>query len=72
MALAQPLVLDDEQIQRYHDDGYLVIEGVLNRSEIDEMAQTFDGLHAKGSIPGCFTIGIPEIARDPLRPYPRI
>lgn len=73
MALAQPLVLDDEQIQRYHDDGYLVIEGLLNRSEIDEMAQTFDVLHAKGSIPGCFTIGSSEeIARDPLQLYPRM
>jgi len=73
MALSQPGVLNAEQIQSYHDDGYLVIEGLLTPSEIAEMATTFDAMHAQGSIPGCFTIGTPEeIAQDPLQLYPRM
>ena len=73
MALSPTGVLDAAQVQRFHDDGYLVVEGLLASSEIAEMADTFDALHAQGSIPNCFAIGTPEeIAQDPLKLYPRM
>src|SRR5690242_15878917 len=73
MALAQRRVLSAEQIRRFEEDGYLVVEGLLTAAEISELATAFDAMHAQGSIPGCFTIGSPEeIARDPLQLYPRM
>jgi phytanoyl-CoA hydroxylase len=73
MALTQGIVLSDQQINRYHQDGYLLVERLLTSSEIAEMTKTFDDLHAQGSIPGCFSIGTPEeITQDPLQLYPRM
>ena len=73
MASTQPAVLGAEQIRRFGNDGYLIVEGLLAPTEIDEMATTFDALHAQGSIPGCFTVGTSEeIPRDPLQRYPRM
>jgi phytanoyl-CoA hydroxylase len=73
MALTQGIVLNDQQMNRYHQDGYLLVERLLTSSEIAEMTKTFDDIHAQGSIPGCFTIGTPaEITQDPLQLYPRM
>lgn len=65
--------LTSEQLAHFRDQGFLVIPALLRPSEIDELATTFHGLHERGSIPGCFTIGTPEeIAADPLKLYPRM
>jgi len=65
--------LTNEQLSHYHDEGYLIVRGLLRPDEIAELQTTFMDLHAKGSIPGCFTIGTPdEIALDPLKLYPRM
>lgn len=74
MSLIQRLaVLSPEQRARYHDEGYLLVPGLLRQEEIEELATTFQNLHRRGSIPGCFTLGSPEeIATDPLKLYPRM
>jgi phytanoyl-CoA hydroxylase len=66
-------VLSTEQLSQYRDQGYLLVPGLLRAHEIDELATTFQEMHARGSIPGCFQIGTPEeIATDPLKLYPRM
>lgn len=65
--------LTTRQRAAYQEDGYLVVPGLLSNDEIAELQITFQQLHARGSIPGCFTIGTPEeIAQDPLKLYPRM
>src|ERR1041385_366902 len=36
-ALAMGTVLDDRQVERYHSDGYLVVEGFVDKNECDEL-----------------------------------
>jgi ectoine hydroxylase-related dioxygenase (phytanoyl-CoA dioxygenase family) len=73
MSLIQRQILTAENVDQYHRDGYLVVRGLLDAAEIEELAATFDAMHARGSIPGCFAIGTAEeIAADPLQLYPRM
>ncbi len=66
-------VLSVAERTQYQEQGYLVVPGLLTPAEIDELRMTFAAMHRQGSIPGCFTIGSPEeIARDPLKLYPRM
>ena len=36
-ALIMGTVLDDRQVERYHSDGYLVVEGFVDKAECDEL-----------------------------------
>ncbi|WP_409345536.1 phytanoyl-CoA dioxygenase family protein [Paenibacillus sp. MBLB4367] len=68
-----PAVLTAEQKQQFDQEGFLIIRGLFNKEEIDDMKDTFAGMHAKGSIPNCFTSLSPEEARgDMLKVYPRM
>lgn len=67
--------LSPDQLRSYQEDGYLVLPGLLSAGEIAELEATFDALHARGSIPGCFQAVPLEEARargDVLKAYPRM
>ena len=43
-----------EQLSAFHDDGYLIIAGLLRPDEVHLLLDTFMTMHAGGPIPGCF------------------
>jgi ectoine hydroxylase-related dioxygenase (phytanoyl-CoA dioxygenase family) len=70
--------LSAEQIAQWARDGYLVVPGVLEADEREELGRTFQAMHDQarrqgGEIENCFTLGsAEEIAADPLKLYPRM
>ncbi|MGH8766857.1 MAG: phytanoyl-CoA dioxygenase family protein, partial [Burkholderiales bacterium] len=43
------MLITKEQIQSYHDNGYLVVENVLDAATIDRIRQVIAGLVAKAA-----------------------
>lgn len=73
--LAASPALDDVQVEAFQQQGYLLLRGLLSPAEVAELRETFDGLHARGSIPGCFSAQHLAEARaqgDILKAYPRM
>lgn len=65
--------LSREQVDFFHETGYLIVKGVLNASEVQEIKAHFDELVTKGPIPGCFDIPVKGTAADdPLKQFPRL
>ena len=67
--------LDRGKVAAFREQGYAVLPGLLSPAEVAELAATFDALHARGSIPGCFKAMPVEEARargDILKAYPRM
>jgi phytanoyl-CoA hydroxylase len=73
LADRQVSTLTPEQVATFDDHGYVVVQGLFDAEQVQELRRTFDDMHAQGSIDGCFRIGSPdEVARDPLKLYPRM
>jgi|DewCreStandDraft_1066081.scaffolds.fasta_scaffold00753_32 hypothetical protein len=67
------LALTQEHLDHFRREGYLVLPGLLTPSEITEIREHFEALHARGSIPGCFHAVPPEESGgDVLKVYPRM
>src|SRR5688500_2689071 len=65
--------LTAEQLQQFHNDGYLVIKGFLSRSEAEEWSEHFMELHAAGPIEGYFNPQpVEKTDGDLLKAYPRM
>ena len=65
--------LTAEQRRGFHDDGYLIVRGLLTQDEVRELLDAFMAMHAGGPIPGCFKPASPEEADgDALKLYPRM
>ncbi len=65
--------LTAEQIQAFHEQGYLVMRGLYGPDEVRELRDTFMAMHAGGPIPGCFSPAPADEANgDPLKLYPRM
>lgn len=65
--------LSSEQLQHFHEQGYLVIPGLFPQTEIQLLMDTFMGIHARGAVPGFFNPVSHEEARgDSLKIYPRM
>lgn len=64
--------LTREQLDAFDRDGFMIIRGLLSTGEIHEMVETFQALHARGDVPGCFKAVPLDQARDPLEAYPRM
>ncbi len=61
------------QVRAFHDDGYLIVPGLLAPDEVRTLLETFMALHARGPIPGCFNPKPPaEAGGDVLKLYPRM
>ncbi len=71
--LSNPTLLTRDQLQAFHQDGYLILRGLFQQDEIAELLDTFMTMHAGGPIPGCFSpASEEEAAADPLKRYPRM
>ncbi|GCE12704.1 phytanoyl-CoA dioxygenase family protein [Tengunoibacter tsumagoiensis] len=65
--------LTPEQLHQFEEQGYLILRGVLNTEEVDQLIQTFMEIKAAGSVPGFFEPASAEEANgDILKLYPRI
>lgn len=64
---AEPGAITREAFDR---EGYVVARSLFDRKEIEDLCEHFMQLHAKGSIPNCFTADLN--ASDPLKVYPRM
>ena len=65
--------LTQEQVRRFREDGYLVVEEVFAPEEIKALVDNFMQMRAGGPIPGCFEPADPEEADgDILKLYPRM
>jgi phytanoyl-CoA hydroxylase len=64
--------LTPSELAAFERDGYLIVSGFVGSAEVEGMIQTFNALHARGSIPGCFDAIPVGVAQDPLDVYPRM
>ena len=60
------------QLEQFERDGYTIARGLFTAAEVQEMIDTFDALHARGEVPGCFKAKPLDQATDPLEAYPRM
>ncbi|MBF8191236.1 phytanoyl-CoA dioxygenase family protein [Nonomuraea sp. K274] len=62
------------RLNDFHDQGFLLVPGLLAPEEVAELRDEFMTLHAKGPIPGHFSPQpqVPGQPYDILREYPRI
>jgi phytanoyl-CoA hydroxylase len=59
-------------VAAFERDGYAVVRGLFDASEIAELIRTFDELHSRGGIPDCFEAIPNSPDADPLHVYPRM
>ena len=63
--------LSPEQLSAFHDDGYLILPGLLRSDEVQLLLDTFMTMHAGGPIPGCWEgTGHDWTGRAPALPHP--
>ncbi|MEV0618674.1 phytanoyl-CoA dioxygenase family protein [Nonomuraea sp. NPDC050404] len=62
------------RLNDFHEQGYLMVPGLLAQEEVAELRDEFMALHAGGPIPGHFAPQpqVPGQPYDVLRDYPRI
>ncbi|MDB4865749.1 MAG: phytanoyl-CoA dioxygenase [Cohnella sp.] len=63
--------LTKEQKQQFDTEGYLIIEGLFSKENLDEINQTFEEI-SHHTIPHHFEPDMSEDNTDPLRRYPRV
>lgn len=69
------MALSDEEKRTFVEDGYLVVRNLWSSEDVHTLSETFNEMHAKGSIPGCFEAVPIDEARnsgDILKAYPRM
>lgn len=62
--------LESNLKEQFDEEGYIVVRGLFSQDEVETIREHFEELHAKGSIPGCFTAD--PASPDPLKVYPRM
>lgn len=68
-----PTALSEEDVLAYAEQGYYIGRRVLTEDECDEIIARAEELHARKSVPGCFSADDEsEADGDPLRVYPRM
>ncbi len=74
-ATAEPQLkgLTQEQLDHFHNEGYLVLKGFYRPEETEQLRDNFMRMHAEGGVPGFFEAkSAEEAGGDPLKMYPRI
>src|SRR4051794_18650346 len=62
-----------EDIQQFHQKGYLVVKSALQLNEVEEIKAAFMEIHANGPIPAYFEpVSEEEAKGDILMMYPRV
>jgi phytanoyl-CoA hydroxylase len=73
MSVSLPERLETDQRRRFHEDGYLVLRGLITPDEVSDLLANFMGLHAAGPIPDFYEpVAMEEAEGDLLKVYPRI
>ncbi|MDB5056375.1 MAG: phytanoyl-CoA dioxygenase [Bacilli bacterium] len=73
--MKQQKQLSEEEIQKFHSDGFLIIRQLFSEQEIAALLHNFMTMNGKGAIPDCFTAISLEAAKaagDILKAYPRM
>ncbi|HVF10706.1 MAG TPA: phytanoyl-CoA dioxygenase family protein, partial [Abditibacteriaceae bacterium] len=66
-------ILTDEQIEQFHNDGFLVVRGLFSQEETTLLRDHFMAVHAAGPVEGYFhPLPLEETGGDILKHYPRI
>lgn len=63
--------LTEAQKLQFEQEGYLIVKGLFEPADIDEIDRTFMEM-SKAPIPGCFDPVMDDASPDPLRRYPRM
>ncbi len=63
--------VSQELVQRFQEEGYVVVRGVLGAAEAVQMREHYMRLRAEGPRPGDLG-GDPALAEDPLNQFPRM
>ncbi|GIP31518.1 phytanoyl-CoA dioxygenase family protein [Paenibacillus sp. J2TS4] len=59
--------------QQFDLEGYTIVKGLLSGAQVEEIKETFMGIHREGPIPGYFhPVAAAEAAEDILKQYPRV
>lgn len=64
-------VLSQEQWEQFEKEGYIIMKGVWNKDEVEEIRSEFDAI-SQQTVPGFFEPDLSEANGDPLRRYPRV
>ncbi len=65
--------LTAEQVTAFHEEGYLIVRGLLPPDEVRLLLDTFMAMHARGPVEGYFKpVPAEEAGGDPLKMYPRV
>ena len=66
-------IITDEQIEQFHNDGFLVVRGLFSPDETSKLREHFMAIHAAGPIEDSFhPMPLEETGGDILKHYPRI
>lgn len=63
--------LNEEQLRRFHEEGYLIVGGLFAEAELRELDRTFATIGER-TIPGHFEPDLSAGGTDPLKRYPRV
>ncbi|WP_135549244.1 phytanoyl-CoA dioxygenase family protein [Paenibacillus cymbidii] len=65
--------LTEAQVEQFHREGFILVKGLLNEDEVEEVKLHFQDLLARGPVKGVFDIPAKDrIEQDPLLQYPRM
>jgi ectoine hydroxylase-related dioxygenase (phytanoyl-CoA dioxygenase family) len=78
--LAAPSFLNEEQLEAFRRDGFIIVRGLLSQSEIDEICDTFMEQNKNGPVAGLSEVSRNKVdgtrggydPNDPLSFYPRM
>jgi ectoine hydroxylase-related dioxygenase (phytanoyl-CoA dioxygenase family) len=72
-AMARPATVSPEQIEQFHQEGYLVVRGMFSPEEARELRDRFMEIHARAPIGEFYRhASAEEAGGDPLKLYPRV
>lgn len=65
--------LTQAQVDAFHEDGYLIVKGLLNQAEVEEIKEHFQRFVLQPPIPGCFDVPSSTVLEnDPWKKFPRL
>jgi ectoine hydroxylase-related dioxygenase (phytanoyl-CoA dioxygenase family) len=64
-------MLTNDQIQQYHEDGYIIVRSLFSPDEVERYREHYMEMRMAGSHPGD-TAGVDIGSEDPLKKYPRM
>lgn len=67
----KPRILSEEQLHLFQTEGYLIVKGLFDESELREIDSTFEEI-SHTTVPGHFEPVLDGETADPLKRYPRV